>query len=85
MHGIRDVIIVSHGSTLRAFMMMWLHLNPEVRIKTSNLILKKWFEVEPNPKNASVRVIENNLDQGYIWLGPEKKRQDLLLAEESHV
>jgi broad specificity phosphatase PhoE len=29
-HGIRDLIIVTHGVTLRAFLMMWLHQSPEV-------------------------------------------------------
>jgi 2,3-bisphosphoglycerate-dependent phosphoglycerate mutase len=34
---IHDLIIVSHGVTLRAFVMMWLKLTPE------------WFEKEYNP------------------------------------
>ena len=46
-HGINTVVIVSHGVTIRAFMTMWLHLSPE------------WFEVEPNPRNTSIRLIEN--------------------------
>jgi len=70
-HNITNLIIVSHGITLRAFLMMWLHLTPE------------WFEVEPNPKNCSVRLMENGMDKGYIWQGPEKPRQDLLLSEEN--
>lgn len=66
-HGITNVVIVSHGVTIRAFMMMFLHLSPE------------WLEVEPNPKNASIRVIENCMDAGYIWSGPEHPRPDLLV------
>ncbi|KAL6055629.1 Histidine phosphatase family protein [Balamuthia mandrillaris] len=44
-HGITNLVIVAHGITLRAFLMMWLHLSPE------------WFEEEPNPSNCSIRVI----------------------------
>ena len=29
-HGIEDVIIVAHGTTCRAFAMMWLRRTPEV-------------------------------------------------------
>lgn len=56
---IRNFVIVSHGTTLRAFMMMWLRLLPE------------WFEEEPNPTNASVRVIDDYQDEGYIWPPPQ--------------
>lgn len=53
-HNIENVIVVSHGVTIRAFVMQWLHLPFE------------WFEQEPNPKNCSIRMIENNEDCGYI-------------------
>lgn len=53
-HGVNNVIIVSHGVTLRAFMQMWLHLTAE------------WFEEEPNPPNASIRVIDDCVDRGCI-------------------
>lgn len=56
-HGINDIIIVAHGSTNRAFAMMWLHHPFE------------WFEKEPNPKNCSIRLIEDNVDRGYIYEG----------------
>jgi broad specificity phosphatase PhoE len=56
-HGLRDIIIVSHGVTIRAFIMQWLHLSPE------------WFEEEPNPKNCSVRLLEDGEDKGYIYEG----------------
>jgi len=56
-HDIQDLIVVSHGVTLRAFLMMWLHKPPE------------WFEKETNPPLCSVRFIENNADKGYIFKG----------------
>jgi len=54
-HNIKHVIIVSHGVTLRAFMMCYFNLTPE------------WFEEEPNPTNCSVRLIRDHKDVGYIW------------------
>jgi len=56
-HGIENIIVVSHGTTLRCFAMMWLHLPYE------------WMEQEPNPKNCSIRLIEDNTDKGYIFEG----------------
>jgi hypothetical protein len=29
----------------------------------------EWFEKEPNPWNCSIRLIENNVDKGYIFQG----------------
>ena len=52
---VKNLIVVSHGTTIRAFLMAWLHRSPE------------WFEAEPNPKNCSVRLIEDNKDCGYIY------------------
>jgi len=52
--GVNKLIIVSHGVTLRAFMMQWLHLSVE------------WFENERNPRNASIRLLSNNKDFGYL-------------------
>jgi broad specificity phosphatase PhoE len=57
-HGIQDLIIVAHGTTIRAFVMMWLHLPYE------------WFEDEKNPPNGSIRLIEDKTDRGYIHGGP---------------
>jgi 2,3-bisphosphoglycerate-dependent phosphoglycerate mutase len=54
-HGIQDLIVVAHGTTLRAFVMMWCHKPVE------------WFEAEPNPPNCSIRLIEGATDRGYIW------------------
>ena len=39
-HGIQELVVICHGVTLRAFVMMWCHLSPE------------WFETEPNPANC---------------------------------
>jgi 2,3-bisphosphoglycerate-dependent phosphoglycerate mutase len=55
-HEIRDLIVICHGVTLRAFVMMWCHLSPE------------WFEHEPNPKNAAIRLLHHG-DQGYVFEG----------------
>lgn len=54
-HDIRNIIVVGHGAALRAFVMQWLHLTPE------------WFDTEPNPDNCSIRLIQNNIDRGYIF------------------
>jgi len=56
-HGIRDLVVICHGVTLRAFVMMWCHLSPE------------WFEAEPNPANCAVRLIEGGVDRGYLFRG----------------
>ena len=54
-HGIDDIIIVAHGTTIRAFVMMWCHHSVS------------WFESEKNPQNASVRLIEDGYDMGTIF------------------
>ncbi|KKN43539.1 hypothetical protein LCGC14_0701860 [marine sediment metagenome] len=56
-HGIETLVVVSHGVTIRAFIMMWLHRTVE------------WFEKEPNPKNCSIRLIDNRQDCGYVING----------------
>ena len=56
-HKIENIIVVAHGTTLRCFVMMWLHHTPE------------WLNSEPNPKNASIRLIEGGVDKGYIYEG----------------
>ncbi len=56
-HGIHDIIVICHGVTLRAFVMMWCHLSPE------------WFEAEPNPSNCAIRWIDGGADQGYVFDG----------------
>jgi 2,3-bisphosphoglycerate-dependent phosphoglycerate mutase len=56
-HGIQELVVICHGVTLRAFVMMWCHLSPE------------WFETEPNPANCSIRVIDGGTDRGYLFEG----------------
>jgi 2,3-bisphosphoglycerate-dependent phosphoglycerate mutase len=56
-HGIHDIVVICHGVTLRAFVMMWCHLSPE------------WFEAEPNPANCAVRLIDSGEDKGYLFAG----------------
>jgi 2,3-bisphosphoglycerate-dependent phosphoglycerate mutase len=56
-HGIRDLVVICHGVTLRAFVMMWCHLSPE------------WFEQEPNPRNGAIRLIDRGEDRGYVFEG----------------
>ena len=56
-HGIKNLVIICHGVTLRAFVMMWCHYSPE------------WFERETNPSNCAIRLIEGHEDRGYIFEG----------------
>ena len=56
-HGIEDFVVICHGVTLRAFVMMWCHLSPE------------WFEAERNPHNCAIRLIEGGTDWGYVFPG----------------
>jgi len=58
-HDIRNLIVVCHGVTLRAFVMMWCHKTPE------------WFEGQMNPPNCAIRYIEGQYDRGYIYEGSE--------------
>ncbi|MEZ0227618.1 MAG: histidine phosphatase family protein [Planctomycetota bacterium] len=48
------VVVVCHGVTIRAFLMMWLHYSVE------------WFEKEANPANCSIRGIHCSQDLGYL-------------------
>jgi len=56
-HRIRDIVVVGHGTTNRAFVTMWLHKPWE------------WMHEEPNPLNCSIRLIEDGEDKGYIFKG----------------
>ena len=56
-HQIENLIVICHGVTLRAFVMMWCHQSPE------------WFEAEPNPKNCAIRLLDHGQDRGYIFSG----------------
>ena len=52
--GVDTVFIVTHGATLRAFLLRWFHYTPE------------WYHEEKNPKNCAIREIDGNRDLGYI-------------------
>ena len=59
---VSNVFVISHGTTLRAFAMMWLHREVD------------WFENEPNPANCSIRWIGRDgkgrfEDKGYLFQG----------------
>lgn len=56
-YGIKNIVVVGHGTTNRAFVTMWLHKRWE------------WMHNEPNPRNCSIRLIENGEDKGYIFDG----------------
>lgn len=72
-HGVEHAIVVSHGVTIRAFAMMWLHQTPE------------WFAQQRNPRNCSVRELSDGEDLGYAFHGFEHARaskQDVREAGE---
>lgn len=54
-HGVRTIVVVCHGVTLRAFVMQWLHLPVE------------WFEREPNPVNCAIRLVQDGVDRGTVF------------------
>jgi 2,3-bisphosphoglycerate-dependent phosphoglycerate mutase len=64
---IHNFILVTHGVTLRCIRMQWMHYPWE------------WFGEQPNPKNASIQVIEGVPGQGYkdflIFEGFESRRR----------
>lgn len=59
-NGIEDLIVVCHGSTMRAFIMMWLHLPFE------------WFEQEENPNNCDIfHIHQDSVEKSkYIYRTP---------------
>lgn len=67
--GIREVVIVSHGLTMRAVSMMWLERSGE------------WLEMSENPNNCSVRFLEGMEDRGYVFQG-FKTKQDKVQREK---
>ena len=64
--GTENFFIVSHGTTIRAFLLSFFHYSPE------------WFNEEPNMINCSVRLIEKidgkNFDRDYIYGGRRQKK-----------
>eukprot|EP00466_Bigelowiella_natans_P009703 jgi/Bigna1/76402/fgenesh1_pg.41_\ len=67
---VENVIIVSHGVTIRAFIMMWCHLSPE------------WFEVNMNPPNCSIIRIDDSECKGYVFGGYNCDEDGLPVALE---
>lgn len=55
--GVRNLVIVGHGVTIRAFVMQWLHLTPE------------WFDRTRNPANCSIWQVFGTSDCGLIYPG----------------
>ncbi len=56
-HNIRNVIVVCHGVTERAFLMGWMRYCSE------------WFDAEKNPGNCWIRQIHGNSKTGYTDKG----------------
>jgi len=53
-HGIRHVILVNHGATLRACVMGWMRYSPE------------WLDAEKNPGNCWIRHLHGARASGYV-------------------
>jgi len=53
--GINLVVIVSHGVTIRAILMQWLHRSFE------------WFEQERSPGNACIHIVQGQTDLGCVF------------------
>ena len=64
--GKENFFVVSHGTTIRAFLLSFFHYSPE------------WFNMEPNMINCSVRLIEKidgkNYDRDYIYGGRRPRK-----------
>lgn len=56
-NGIKDVVIVCHGTVLRLFTMAWMNHTPE------------WYAEEKSPGNCSIRILDGKKDSGYIFGG----------------
>lgn len=59
-HGIKNIVVICHGVTLRAFVMQWRHLTPE------------WFDAEKNPGNCDIYHLDANKDEigRYVYRTP---------------
>ena len=82
-------MIVSHGVTLRAIMMMWLHLSPGARRSKTlaaavvNERFRRVVRTRADPKNCSIGLITHCMDGGFIHGGHEHPRKDLLINDEA--
>jgi broad specificity phosphatase PhoE len=61
-HDIHDIIVVSHGVTIRAFVYAWIGYDWE------------WFETQSNPGNCSIWLLENDEDRGILFAGWPARR-----------
>jgi 2,3-bisphosphoglycerate-dependent phosphoglycerate mutase len=61
-HDIHDIIVVSHGVTIRAFVYAWIGYEWE------------WFEKQSNPRNCSIWLLENDEDRGLLFAGWPARR-----------
>jgi len=58
---IKNVIVVTHGVTMRALVMRHMNYTPE------------WFEESLNPDNCAIQLIKNRNDLGTIWTPTKNK------------
>ncbi len=67
--GPKDVALVTHGVTLRAFAMAYLHIDPDM------------YDQFKNPENGSIYVIEGDRNKGYtlrqIYNGEQMQEVDI--------
>jgi broad specificity phosphatase PhoE len=61
-HDIADIIVVSHGVTIRAFVYAWIGYGWE------------WFETQRNPGNCSIWLLENGENRGLLFPGWPARR-----------
>eukprot|EP00300_Choanocystis_sp_HF-7_P010069 c16768_g1_i2.p1 GENE.c16768_g1_i2~~c16768_g1_i2.p1 ORF type:complete len:347 (+),score=55.95 c16768_g1_i2:35-1075(+) len=69
---VETCIVVSHGITIRAFVMMWCRYSHE------------WFSKCPNPPNCSIRLLDRAseaVDQGYIFGGFNETSDEPICSE----
>jgi 2,3-bisphosphoglycerate-dependent phosphoglycerate mutase len=68
-HDIHDIIVVSHGVTIRAFVYAWVGYDWE------------WFETQRNPGNCSIWLLENGENRGMLFDGWRAPRSHVAQEE----
>jgi broad specificity phosphatase PhoE len=68
-HDIHDIIVVSHGVTIRAFVYAWIGYDWE------------WFETQRNPGNCSIWLLENGENRGMLFAGWPARRSHVAQEE----
>jgi broad specificity phosphatase PhoE len=63
------VILVSHGITSRAFIMMWCHYSPD------------WFDASKNFPNCAIRVLDSDIPG---WDGGGQSLCGFIVLSEHH-